>query len=62
MCIFHKWSKWEQYEQKGTIVLGRLAPKNVQGKSFNCVDLRQRRRCVKCNKVQDRLIQEGVSL
>ena len=56
MCFFHKWTKWEQYTEEGKMILGRLAPKNVQGKEVNYCEKRQRRRCIKCNKVQDELV------
>ncbi len=54
MCfIFHSWGKWEQYKWSGTIILGRIAPKSVQGKKVKHEELRQRRACKKCNKMQD---------
>lgn len=58
MCIFHKWSKWEQYEERGIQILGRLAPKASQGREVPYVELRQKRKCVKCNKVHDVLVRE----
>ncbi len=59
MCfIFHDWSKWEQYKEHGTQILGRLAPKSVQGKEYPYIEIRQRRSCKKCNKMQDELIYE----
>lgn len=60
MCLFfHKWSDWEQYEERGVFVLGRLAPKNVQGQERPYRDIRQKRHCKKCNKQQDVLVREG---
>jgi hypothetical protein len=56
MCLFHKWSKWEQYKEEYTYIAGRIAPKNVQGKSFQASEDRQKRVCLKCNKVQDERI------
>ncbi len=56
MCFFHKWSKWEQYEEHGTEILGRLAPKSVQGREIYYSNLRQRRKCIKCGKVQNELV------
>lgn len=54
MCfLFHKWEKWKQYEEKGILLPGRL---DLQGKEYKYVDLRQRRECKKCGKVQDRFI------
>jgi len=58
MCIFHKWTKWKQYEVNGFQILGRIAPKSVQGKKIPYTELRQKRTCLKCNKVEDRLIKE----
>jgi hypothetical protein len=44
-CFFtHKWSKWEQYEQPY---------KRQHELTF---DYRQKRKCIKCGKVQDELI------
>ena len=57
MCfIFHQWGKWEQYKENGTEILGRIAPKSVQGKSVPYTETRQKRVCQKCNKVQDELV------
>ncbi len=54
MCIlFHKWSKWEQYTETVYRVLGRLAPKNVQGENVRYSQKRQKRKCQECGKVQD---------
>ncbi len=61
MCLFfHKWTKWEQYEEHGTAILGRIAPKSVQGKEIKYTDIRQRRFCKKCNKMQNELIRESL--
>lgn len=63
MCfVFHEWSKWEQYDHQYSFYLGRIAPKEVQGKVLHNVDLRQRRVCLKCGKMQDELVSEGVGL
>ena len=56
MCIFHKWAKWEQYEERITAILGRIAPKSVQGREVMYTDIRQKRYCKKCNKIQDELV------
>jgi len=54
MCfLFHKWGKWEQYEEKGSQAFGILAPKSLQGKLFYYSRLRQFRICLICNKRQD---------
>ena len=56
MCIFHHWTKWEQYEKKGIEIMGRIAPKSMQGKEFPYRDIRQKRYCKRCNKMQDELV------
>jgi hypothetical protein len=48
MCIFHKWSRWEQYQLKW------VDSKNHT--SVKIIERRQRRHCEKCNKEQDELI------
>ena len=62
MCLFHKWSKWQLYEHNYSFTPGIIAPKDIQGKSFNGVDLRQRRSCLKCGTTQDELVTESVGL
>ena len=60
MCfIFHKWSQWEQYKVHGAQILGRIAPKNVQGREIPYIETRQRRTCLKCNKMQDMSVKDG---
>ena len=49
MCIFHRWSKWKQYEVNSF--------KWVDGKKvIIMVEKRQLRKCEKCNKEQDQLV------
>ena len=52
MCIFHKWGKWEQYEQ----TMANYVYKT--GKTYPYVEKRQKRTCEKCNKVQDEIVGE----
>ena len=49
MC-WHKWSKWEVYEQmyEHVVLKGEIA-----GTRFPFSETRQRRKCEKCGKVQD---------
>jgi len=54
MCLFHKWSKWEQYTWEGTVYHGIIAPKEMRGKPFQVSEKRQRRKCEKCGYEQDR--------
>lgn len=49
MHIFHKWSKWEQYEQPMTNTFTR-GPK--VGASWDFNESWQRRKCDICGKVQ----------
>lgn len=51
MC-WHKWSKWEQYRWEGK----RQANFTSLEMLLPCSENRQRRRCLKCNKVEDELI------
>ena len=50
MHLLHKWSKWEQYEYKWQEVNGK------KPMSVRCVEKRQKRKCKKCGKEQDRLV------
>jgi len=60
MCfIFHKWSKWTQYDLPMSVFPGILAPKEIRGKALSTIDHRQKRTCKKCGKVQDELIYEN---
>jgi hypothetical protein len=51
MFCWHNWTKWEQYTEEGVITGGLLVKKEDKGMSYR--ELRQRRRCTKCGKVQD---------
>lgn len=57
MC-WHKWDKWKEYESHYTYTPGILSPGYIQGRTFNGVDYRQKRICLKCGKIQDKLIRE----
>ena len=48
MCIFHKWTKWKQYTESGTVnrLLGSNEPQPY-------TERRQVRTCEKCGKEQD---------
>lgn len=54
MCFFHKWSKWEQYEMDTRQVI-------KGGETFSAVELRQKRTCKKCGKMQDNPVREDFS-
>jgi hypothetical protein len=49
MCFFHKWDKWEQYEQD-SVCYGTIFKKSDP---YEIVRRRQRRKCEKCGKEQD---------
>lgn len=49
MCIFHKWSKWKQYQIDSF--------KNINGEQHTImIEKRQSRKCTKCDKEQDELV------
>ena len=50
MHIFHKWGKWEEYEQRMTNHAGLLMPKNTP--SFESVENWQQRTCETCGFTQ----------
>ena len=59
MCIlFHKWGKWQEYKRKVIVFPGRIAPKVMQGTQFESLECRQKRACLRCGKVQDKIIIE----
>lgn len=49
MHIFHKWSKWEPYTDKGIRIGGLFSPKGP----IPYTERRQKRHCEKCGKEQD---------
>ena len=52
MC-FHKWGKWEQYEIE--VPERRLTQRWVLSAA---IEYRQKRKCLKCGKVRDELINQ----
>jgi hypothetical protein len=59
MCIlFHKWGKWKQYTESYSFMGSILAPKEMRGKTYKGEELRQRRTCSHCGKMQDKLIKD----
>lgn len=60
MCfILHEWGKWEEYVAENPIILGRLAPKKVQGLECVQIEQRQKRVCRECGKTQDVKVRYG---
>jgi hypothetical protein len=53
MCIFHKWTKWEQYTIE-CISFGFFWQKDHPG--HRITERRQKRHCEKCGKEQDELV------
>ena len=51
--LFHDWGKWEQYEEKGIMLVSLYID---QKKEYKYTDQRQKRKCKRCGTVQDRLI------
>jgi len=47
--IWHDWSKWEQYLWEGSV----RHPNKYEGKPIEISENRQKRKCVKCGKVED---------
>jgi hypothetical protein len=58
MCIFHKWSKWEEYKRQVLVTPGVLAPKELRGKEYETVEWWQKRMCERCGYVQRRQVSE----
>lgn len=50
----HRWSKWEQYDFKVNLPKG-----SIIGLTTPPTELRQRRTCKKCGKMQDERVRMG---
>ena len=57
--IFHKWDKWEQYKERYKWSPGLIFSKEIQKEVYKGCDIRQRRICIICGKMQDKLIKEN---
>jgi hypothetical protein len=55
ICVFHDWSKWEQYRESGIVYNGLLS-RALPPEGQRYIDNRQRRTCKKCGKMQDVLV------
>jgi hypothetical protein len=53
MCLFHKWNKWEQYRAEYTYQ--HIHTLQI----YDASELRQKRVCSVCGKMQDELIKKG---
>ena len=49
---FHKWNKWEQYDEHGVCSGGLIGPKEPTPYT----ERRQRRTCERCGKEQDEMV------
>lgn len=50
MHIFHKWGRWEEYQQHMTITPGLLMPKGTP--QMKTIEMWQKRECSVCGYVQ----------
>jgi len=57
MC-FHKWDKWKEYQEPYSFYPGILAPASIQGIRLHSIEYRQKRVCLKCGKIQDKLVRD----
>ena len=57
MC-FHRWSKWESYEEKYYWQPGITFPEEYRKNTYKGLQIRQKRQCKKCKKIQDKLIRK----
>lgn len=53
MHIFHKWSKWERYEQQMLRQYGSRWPVQMQMQPMEYTENMQRRHCLTCGKCQE---------
>ena len=57
MCgkyFFHKWGKWEQYGRQLIVVPDLYSEKGKANKEYETIQHRQKRVCLRCNKMQDK--------
>jgi len=57
MC-WHQWTKWEPYEQQYQFVGTIMPARNAETFHGTRTRIRERRRCEKCGKSQDRVVVE----
>lgn len=55
-CIFHKWSKWEEFEATITFFPGTLAPPGTPPKEYTAPY--QKRSCERCGYIQHERIKD----
>jgi hypothetical protein len=58
MC-FHKWSKWQEYKDHYYWKPGWIFLQKYWNELYEATDIRQKRSCIKCGKMQDKLIRDG---
>lgn len=54
MHIFHKWTKWEEYDQQMIVIPGIFYPVEQRGKQFRIIEKFQKRTCEKCGFTERR--------
>lgn len=52
MHLFHKWTKWEEYDESVFVIPGILFPKEHRSKTYREIQKWQKRQCVVCGKTQ----------
>ena len=52
----HKWSKWKQYSQSCYNTIYGVIQRDCWGNSEKYYELREKRYCEICNKMQDRKV------
>lgn len=50
MICWHKWSKWERFEQPMVFI------SRNKSEEHNYIEIRQRRKCIKCGRIQEEKI------
>ena len=57
MC-FHKWSKWEEFIENQVLIPGVFAPSDIQGKKIDIAVKKQKRYCLKCGYIKEKIIDD----
>lgn len=52
----HDWSKWQEYTERGTMLVATGFLKYDTAHPQEYVEIRQRRTCATCGRVQDELV------
>lgn len=57
LWIFHRWGVWREYQHKATRILN--AEYSALRSEVPFVEVRQKRRCLRCGFTQDRHVKAG---